>query len=368
MPLTFGHDAAVNCFETRFHSTDDTIVKTESTGTTNYAWDFENWLASVTFTVSFRYDPFGRRIYKSSSAGTSIYANHGNNLIEETNSSGTAVARDSQGLNIDEPLAMLRSGTISYYQANGLGTLTSLCNTSGALATTYTYESFGNLVTSSATLLNNFRYTGREFDTETSLYYYRARYYDPGSGRFLAEDPIGFGGSTNFYTYVGNSSTGFIDPLGLAECVYSISQHTMTCTENATPPVGPRWELTLGPQGLHSGDPGKCRDNPSCTNNKNTGPIEPGRYKMNPDQRPEHQGWGLYRLQPVKWSKWDSFLYDLSSIGIGNKRGGFEFHIGTRTHGCINAESSDPLAVNQYHAIQRMLEAEDGFNYLTVVP
>ncbi len=58
-------------------------------------------------TVSFKYDPFGRRIYKSSSSGTSIYAFDGDNLIEETNSSGAAVARYSQSLNIDEPLAML---------------------------------------------------------------------------------------------------------------------------------------------------------------------------------------------------------------------------------------------------------------------
>src|SRR5208283_648284 len=56
--------------------------------------------------VSFKYDPFGRRIYKSSSSGTSIYAYDGDSLIEETNVAGGVVARYSQGLNIDEPLAM----------------------------------------------------------------------------------------------------------------------------------------------------------------------------------------------------------------------------------------------------------------------
>ena len=86
--------------------------------------------------ASFKYDPFGRRIYKSSSSGTSIYAYDGDNLVEETNAAGAVVARYSQGLNIDEPLAMLRSGTTSYYQADGLGSLTSLSNTSGALART----------------------------------------------------------------------------------------------------------------------------------------------------------------------------------------------------------------------------------------
>ena len=76
-------------------------------------------------TGTFKYDPFGRRIYKSSISGTSIYAFDGDDLIEETNSSGAAVARYSQGLNIDEPLAMLRSATTSYYQGDGLGPMTS---------------------------------------------------------------------------------------------------------------------------------------------------------------------------------------------------------------------------------------------------
>jgi len=94
-------------------------------------------------TVSFKYDPFGRRIYKSSSSGTSVFAYDGDNLVEETNSSGTAVARYSQGLNIDEPLAMLRSSTTSFYQADGLGSVTSLSNSTGSLAQTYTFDSFG---------------------------------------------------------------------------------------------------------------------------------------------------------------------------------------------------------------------------------
>jgi len=98
--------------------------------TTTYAWDFENRLSSVTLpgsggTVSFANDPFGRRIKKVSTSGMSIYAYDGNNLIEETNSAGAVVARYSDGLNIDEPLAMLRSAATSYYQADGLGSVIS---------------------------------------------------------------------------------------------------------------------------------------------------------------------------------------------------------------------------------------------------
>ena len=84
--------------------------------------------------VSFKYDPFGRRIYKSSSSGTSIYAYDGDNLAEETNLSGSVVARYAQTEDLDEPLVMLRSSASSYYQADGLGSITSLSNGAGALA------------------------------------------------------------------------------------------------------------------------------------------------------------------------------------------------------------------------------------------
>jgi Tfp pilus assembly protein FimT len=89
--------------------------------------------------VSFKYDPFGRRIYKSSSSGTSIYAYDGDNQIEEVNSSGAVVARYTQTADrLDEPVAMLRSSTTSYYHADALGSITSLSNAAGSLAQTYT--------------------------------------------------------------------------------------------------------------------------------------------------------------------------------------------------------------------------------------
>ena len=84
---------------------------------------------------------------------------------------------------------MLRGGATSYYEKDGLGSVTSLSNAAGAVANNYTYDSFGNLVASSGSIVNNFRYTGREFDSETTLYFMRARYFDPASGRFISEDP-----------------------------------------------------------------------------------------------------------------------------------------------------------------------------------
>ncbi len=198
----------------------NTLTSVTGSNTTTYAWDFENRLSSVTLpgtggTVSFKYDPFGRRIYKSSSSGTSVYVYDLQNLIEETNSSGAVVARYTQAVKIDEPLAMLRSGTTSYYQADGLGSITSLSNAAGALAQTYTFDSFGKQTGSSGSVVNPFQFTGREWDTETNLQFSRARYYDPNTGKFISEDPTGFRAGNNFYQYVFNDPLNSIDPLGL---------------------------------------------------------------------------------------------------------------------------------------------------------
>jgi RHS repeat-associated protein len=124
-------------------------------------------------------------------------------------------ARHTHGSHVDEPLSEIQSGTIGYYEQDGIGSSTSLSNSAGALANTYSYDSFGKLTASTGTLTNPFRYTAREFDSETGIYFYRARYFDPGTGRFITEDPIGLGGGTNFYEYARNNPVLLIDPLGL---------------------------------------------------------------------------------------------------------------------------------------------------------
>ncbi len=196
----------------------NTITKTAA-GTTTYSWDFENRLVSTTLPGSqisdFKYDPFGRRIQKVSPTGTTIYVYDGANISEEVDASGAVLARYTHGLGIDEPLAMLRAGVSSYYEANGLGSITSLTDSAGAMAVSYTYDSFGNLTSSTGSIVNPFRYTGREFDSETGLYYYRARYYDVSAGRFLSEDPISFWAGINFYPYVLNNPVNLVDPYGL---------------------------------------------------------------------------------------------------------------------------------------------------------
>ncbi len=176
-------------------------------------------------TVSFKYDPLGRRIYKSSLGGTTIFAYDGDNLIEEASVSGGVVARYSQGPRLDEPLAMLRGGAIGYYHSDGLGSITSLSDSTGATTASYTFDAFGNLTAFTGTLTNPFGYTARELDTETGLYYYRARYYDPFIGRFSSEDPGRFPGGIDFYTYVENDPVGLIDPFGF--CPWQVHSRRM---------------------------------------------------------------------------------------------------------------------------------------------
>jgi RHS repeat-associated protein len=143
------------------------------------------------------------------------------------------VARYTQDRDIDEPLAMLRGTTTSFYEADGLGSVTSLSNTSGALAQSYTYDSFGNQTASSGSLTNFFRYTAREFDTESSLFYYRARYFDPVAGRLVSEDPARFPGGINFYTYVENNPVNLIDPFGF--CPWQVHSRPLKGVPGAGP-------------------------------------------------------------------------------------------------------------------------------------
>jgi RHS repeat-associated protein len=87
---------------------------------------------------------------------------------------------------------------------------------SGAVLDQIAYDAFGNIVAQLNPLLANpILFASREFDAETGLYYNRARYLDPATGRWTTQDPLGFAaGDANLYRYVGNMATMLVDPSG----------------------------------------------------------------------------------------------------------------------------------------------------------
>ncbi len=206
--------------------------------TFTYTYDYENRLTKVEVqvddkgrkTITFKYDPFGRRIEKTitkhrngtTRAKSYAYVYDNEDIILEYmtrtkgNKTRTAITRYLHGPGIDEPLAMEKEDRVYYYHADGLGTITALSNQNGKVVQRYKYDSFGKRRHRDHKVNQPYTFTGREWDKETGLYYYRARYYDPEIGRFISKDPIGFaGGDTNLYRYVGNSPLNWIDPLGL---------------------------------------------------------------------------------------------------------------------------------------------------------
>jgi RHS repeat-associated protein len=184
-----------------------------------YEWNAENQLKRVTKNAaevaSFQYDPLGRRVEKVAGGTTSAYAYDGEDILRLT--SGATVTKHVHGRGIDEPLASEDgSGVMTYLSADGLGSITATTNATGAVASATRYDAWGN---AEAGAPSPYGFTGREHDSESAMAFYRARYYSPGDGRFLSEDPIGFHGGVNFYAYAANQPALRNDPTGLLSCV-----------------------------------------------------------------------------------------------------------------------------------------------------
>lgn len=203
-----------------------------------YYYDYENRLIKAetrhgheATTIIFKYDPLGRRIEKrvekaehgkSEEIEIHDYLYDGQAIILEYETkhddgkAKTEITKYLHGPNIDEPLAMQRKGEVFFYHADGLGSVAALTDKKQKVIESYEYDSFGNLHQRDKHPMQPFTFTGREWDKETGLYYYRARYYDPMEGRFIAQDPIDFkGGDLNLYGYVQNNPINWTDPYGL---------------------------------------------------------------------------------------------------------------------------------------------------------
>jgi RHS repeat-associated protein len=199
------------------------ISKTDPLGPTQYSWDFENRLKQVTLpsgsTVTYNYDALGRRIQRTPSTGIATnFIYDGGEVIKDLNSDGSAVEYVN-GPGTDNKLRLTDSRLAAtgplYFVQDHLGSTTALTNSLGVTVSQTSYDSFGN--PSAGASLTRYTYTGREFDSDTGLYYYRARWYDPQLGRFISEDPIGLAGGINQFAYVSNNPQNAKDPSGLYE-------------------------------------------------------------------------------------------------------------------------------------------------------
>src|ERR1700756_338050 len=99
-----------------------------------------------------------------------------------------------------------------------MGSVRQLVNASGAITDTYEYDAFGNEINSTGTTPNNYLYRGEQYDPDLGLYYLRARYYNPATGRFMGRDPNEgtplIPATLHKYLYTGGDPVNRIDPRG----------------------------------------------------------------------------------------------------------------------------------------------------------
>jgi len=162
--------------------------------------------------ATYAYDSAGFRVSKTVGGVVTKHVWDGNKVSIELNASNTVTAKYIRGLDL---LASENSGVRVYFLYNAHGDVVQLTNTGGTITKTYEYDAFGVEKNPNPSDTNPFRYCCAYYDKETGNYYLFARYYNPALGRFLSEDPIGYG--LNWYTYANNNPVMFIDPTGMAE-------------------------------------------------------------------------------------------------------------------------------------------------------
>ena len=119
---------------------------------------------------------------------------------------------------ISEDQIINNSWTPSFYGYDGFGSVRQLTGLDEKVTDNYNYDAFGNLLSSPGPTPNNYLYRGEQFDSDMGLYYLRARYYNPQTGRFLSRDP--FDGdpadpkTLHKYLYAGGDPVNAMDPTG----------------------------------------------------------------------------------------------------------------------------------------------------------
>jgi RHS repeat-associated protein len=211
--------------------------------TTSYTYNSEDQLIGVvtpTQTISYKYDALGRRIEKNVAGTISRYVYDGEDIIQELDGNNQVVATYTHGPGIDEPICLEKNNQKYYYIADGLGSITALVSSNGNIVQSYRYDSFGNIISQAGSLSQPYAYTGREYDPETGLYFYRHRYYDSKIGRFLQEDQVP---ALNLYSYCRNNPLNLVDPYGL---IWVTTGYKMHPIRNAPKKLLMWWTTRVG--------------------------------------------------------------------------------------------------------------------------
>ncbi len=185
-------------------------------------WDYENKLIGVQHPAGSRetmaYDPDGKRVMLQESASTTKYVWDNQNYLQETNASDvTQVTYTNEPRTYGNLISQRKAGASHYYLFDALGSTRLLTDASENISESLLYDAWGNLVGSAPTMAVPFRWVGELgylFVLSTADYSVRARVYQPGIGRWISQDPIGFVDGLNLYAYVQNQTGMAFDASG----------------------------------------------------------------------------------------------------------------------------------------------------------
>jgi RHS repeat-associated protein len=198
--------------------------RVRGTDTWQHAYDVEGRLVQIVGpdgTRTYDYDALGNRIATIHNGQRTEYlidpfASVLSYVVGEYGSTSATTARYVHGLDLTSRVDL--SGNAAYYHFDGSANTTELTDPTGAVLNRYRYEPFGELVSMTGTTPNPFTFSG-EYGVSSDgngLYHMRNRDFDPETGQFTSEDPLGLlGGDFNFRRYVSNEPITSIDPLGL---------------------------------------------------------------------------------------------------------------------------------------------------------
>ena len=191
-------------------------TETNAKGTMTYAYDKLNRLKTVTDAYNKVISCTVKKSDNGYTAEVTNYQYDRQNVILETDASSNITARYIRGINYIAKTDAQSS--LTYFLYNGHGDVVQTVDEAGTIKNQYDYDIWGNPTLTVETTPNAIRYAGEFLDNETGLYYLRARYYDPYTGRFITEDsywgedenPL----SLNRYTYCENDPIQYVDPTG----------------------------------------------------------------------------------------------------------------------------------------------------------